>query len=146
MTEIEVKKPKFKANHFGVASYQRNEWHLELQPPHEMADVSDPILWKDILGREKPGDTVEAFKPDSGAWAKFVILESRPGFIRLGNIEGYTPAEVKEPEGQLAPKWNVGKRSFDVIRKSDGYVMAKDFQTKTSAVAWINDHMQKMAA
>lgn len=145
MTET-IKTPRFKTQDFGISSYKRNDWALELQPAHSMDDVNDPLLWKDILGKQAPGDTISAFKPDTGEYGKFIVLECRAGFIRLGRIESYAPSEAKEPEGQLGLKWNVGKRAYDVIRKTDGYVMAKDFQTKTSAIAWITDHNTKMAA
>lgn len=142
----EITKPRFKTADFGVSSYKATDWRLELQPSQTLDDVNDPHLWKDILGKQAPGDTIAAFKPDSGAYGKFIVLECGPGFIRLAKIEGYTPQEIKEPEGQLGLKWNPGKKSYTVIRKTDGYVMAKDFQTKASAIGWIDDHNAKMAA
>jgi len=146
MTDNESAKPRFKSQDFGVSSFKRNEWHLVLQPSQSMDDVSNPYLWKDIADKQKAGDTVEVFKPDTSEWALFVIFEVGTNFIRLGKTITAAMPEVKEPEGQLIPKWNVGKRSFDVVRKADNYVMAKDFQTKASAVEWINDHQSKMAA
>lgn len=114
---------------------------------HKMDDVENSRLWGDLLGKIARGDTVEAFKPDSGEWARFVVCEAGPGFIKIGKTESYTPAVIEIPaSGSLDAKWNVGKRSFDVIRKIDNYVMATGFQTKASASAWINDHMKKMAA
>ncbi len=147
MTEVEKPKtPKFSQRDFGVASFKRNEWHLTLMEAHSMDDVMNGRLWNDILGKPTRGDVVEAYKPDSGEFAKFLITEVGAGFIKLGKIEGYTPKEVSIPDGSLAIKWNVGKRSFDVIRRGDNYVMAKDFQSKASAVEWIEDHLKKMAA
>lgn len=145
MTEIPV--PKFKANDFGVASFKRTEWHLTLTEAHTMEHVSNPRLWGDLLGKIGRGDTIEAFKPDSGAWARFVVTEAGPGFIKVGKTESYTPEEVPVPDDiGLETKWNVGKRAFDVIRSADKFVMSGGFQTKASAVAWINDHQKKVAA
>ena len=112
-----------------------------------MADVERPLLWKHILGKIARGDVLEAFKPDTGEYAKFVVTEAGQGFIKLGRIEAFTPAEVAAPEDSaLTTKWNVGKRAHDVIRKADGFVMATNFQTKEGAVAWIADHQKKVAA
>lgn len=138
--------PKFRSSDFGVSSFKKNDWHLTLTEAHTMEDVSNPRLWGDLLGRFTRGDTIEAFKPDSGAWARFVVTEVGPGFIKLGKTESFTPAEVIVPEVGLEPKWNVGKRAFDVIRSADRFVMKDGFQTKQSAVDWINDHTKKVAA
>jgi hypothetical protein len=146
MTDETKALPKFSARDFGVAQFKRNEWRLELSEAHGMSDVENSRLWGDILGKIARGDTVEAFKADSGEWAKFVASEVGPGFIKMGRVEGYTPAAVEIPEGALKVKWNVGKRSFDVAREADGFVMSGGFQTKASAAEWINDHMKKMAA
>jgi len=146
MTE-EIRVPKFKANDFGVASFKRNEWHLTLTEAHTMEHVSNPRLWAELLGKPARGDTVEVFKPDTGEWAKFVITEAAPGFIKLGKTEGFTPEAVVEPEDSgLETKWNVGKRAFDVIRSADKFPMSGGFQTKAAAIAWINDHQKKVAA
>jgi hypothetical protein len=146
MTEEVKKTPKFSSRDFGVASFKRNEWRLDLTDAHALSDVENSRLWGDILGKVVRGDTVEAFKPDSGEWARFVVAEVGPGFIKLGRTESYTPAEVVIPAGALGVKWNVGKRSFDVKREADGFVMSGGFQTKASAAAWIEDHNKKMAA
>lgn len=139
--------PKFSARDFGVSSFKRTEWHLTLTEAHQIEHVSNPRLWGDLLGKMKRGDTIEVFKPDTGDWAKFVITEAGPGFIKLGKTESYTPEEVTVPDDAgLEPKWNVGKRAFDVIRSVDKFVMQGGFQTKASAVAWINDHQKKVAA
>jgi hypothetical protein len=146
MTE-EIRVPKFKANDFGVASFQRNEWRLTLTEAHTMEHVTNPRLWGDILGKMVRGDMVEAFKPDTGDYARFVVTEAGTGFIKLGMTEAFAPEAVVEPEDVgLETKWNVGKRAFDVIRSADKFPMAGGFQTKASAVAWINDHQKKVAA
>lgn len=138
--------PKFRSNDFGVSSFKKNDWHLTLTEAHSMEHVSNPRLWGDLLGKIARGDTIEAFKPDSGAWARFVVTEAGVGFIKLGKTESFTPAEVIVPEVGLEPKWNVGKRAFDVIRSADRFVMKDGFQTKRAAVDWINDHTKKVAA
>lgn len=146
MTE-EIRVPKFKASDFGVASFQRNEWRLTLTEAQTIEHVSNPRLWGDLLGKMVRGDTVEAFKPDTGEFARFVVTEAGPGFIKLGKTESFTPEAVVVPEDiGMEPKWNVGKRAFDVIRSADKFVMSGGFQTKASAVAWINDHQKKVAA
>jgi cation diffusion facilitator CzcD-associated flavoprotein CzcO len=138
--------PAFASAQFQGAGFMRNEWHLTLLESQDMADVERPILWKHIMARVKRGDLVEAFKPDTGEWSRFVVSASAPGFIKLGKIEGYTPEVIEIPDGALKIKWNVGKRAHDVIRAADGFVMAGGFQTKGLAASWIADHEKKVAA
>ena len=111
--------PRFASRDWGVASYKRNEYHLTLTPLHTMADVENARLWGDLLGKMNRGDVLEAFKPDSGEWARFVVCESGPGFIRLGKTESFTPATIDIPEGSLATRWNAGKKGHEVIRVAD---------------------------
>lgn len=145
MTETTIV-PKFRSNDFGVSSFKKNDWHLTLTEAHEMEHVANPRLWGDLLEKIARGDTIEAFKPDSGAWARFVVTEAGVGFIKLGKTESFTPAEVTVLDVGLEPKWNVGKRAFDVIRSADKFVMKDGFQTKQSAADWIADHTKKVAA
>lgn len=146
MTDQVKAVPKFNARDFGVAEFKRTVHHLTLTEAQAIADVSNPRLWGDLLGKMVRGDVLEAFKPDTGDFAKFIVCESGPGFIRLGQIESYEPATIEVPDGALGTKWNVGKRSHDVIRLADNFVMASGFQTKDTAVAWIADHAKKVAA
>ena len=56
--------------------------------------------------------------------------------------------QATEKVGALIPKWNVGKRGYDVVRASDGQVVqdGSRFGVKEQALAWINDHLAKIAA
>ncbi len=144
---IEVRKPpRIKNSDFGVAEFRRTIWQVELQPSQTMDDLSNPLIWRDVLGKQKPGDTIEAWKPDTSQLAEFAIFEISPNFIRLGKFKSAEPEQVIEPDGPLKLKWNFGAKSYDVVRERDGYKMAGPFQTKISAVEWINDNMAKMAA
>lgn len=136
--------PKFtKQMGFKLAEFaQRVHW-LPLLEAHRMSDVENPVNWVHILADITRGDEIKAWKEDTGEYAKFIVLEAGKGHIKLGKIEAFVPEEVSVPDGGFEPKWNVGKRAFDVRRTADGYVMSSGFQTKASAVAWITDHMAK---
>lgn len=151
----ETAKPKFAERSFGVASFKYNRWSLDLAEAHTLEDaLNDTSLWSNIVnqiaGHDKTkgrGDVVEVRKADTGLYAELLIVEIGPGYVKAEPIRAYEPKVPEVPEGvPFVTKWNVGKRTHDVVRKADGQVMVGGFQTKVKAIEWITDHMSKMAA
>ena len=139
------------SRHFGVAEFKFRRWSAELTPDQTFEDALVPEFWKSqaevIRGHDKAnpkgrGDIIEIRKPDTGLYAELLVLEVGPGFLRVKPLKSFEPEVVKEAEGSsLTTKWNFGKKVHEVIRKSDGTVMATNFQTKDAAVKFINDSM-----
>ena len=46
----------------------------------------------------------------------------------------------------LTSRWNVGKRTFDVIRSSDRQIVSSGHKLKEDAQAWIEDHLKALKA
>ena len=91
------------------------------------------------------GDIIEVRKPDPGLYAELLVTEVGTGFVRVRPIKAYEPAQVDvKSESPMTTKWNFGKKVHEVIRKSDGAVMAGNFQSKESAVAWIENYMKML--
>jgi hypothetical protein len=147
MTEIK----KFADRNFGLAEYKRNVWHLKLEEAETFDDALNGPSWANlvdkIIGHDKsrgPGDRIEVWKPDTGAFGEMIISEIGPGYVRANFIRAYEPKAVQIPEDvPFVTRWNVGKRSHDVLRRADNQVMAGGFQSKEKAVEWIADHIAK---
>lgn len=134
---------------FGEISFKFRRWSAELSPDQSLEDCLVPEFWKQqaqvIAGHDKAnpkgrGDIIEVRKPDSGAYAEFIVTEVGPGFVRVRPLKAYEPPKVSErPDSALTTKWDIGRKVHNVVRKSDGQVMAAGFQTKDAAVAWIEN-------
>ena len=141
---------------FGLVEFKFRRWSVELEENQTLDDTLDPKFWTNqaakIMGHTENdpkgrGDIIEVRKMDSGLYAELFVTEVGKGFIKVVLVRAAEAPKVDVPEGSpLTTKWNVGKRSHDVVRVSDNQVMATGFQTKPSAVSWINDHMKAMAA
>lgn len=141
---------------FGELSFKFRRWSAELSEDQTIEDALSPEFWKNIatalVGYDKAhpkgrGDIIEVRKPDTGLYAELIVTEVGRGFVRVRPIKAYEPPKVEAAAASpLTTKWNIGNKTHDVIRKSDGQVMATNFQTKESAVKWIDDHLFKMKA
>ncbi|MCC6172070.1 MAG: hypothetical protein IT481_08580 [Gammaproteobacteria bacterium] len=141
---------------FGVASYKFNRWSAELEEAQTLADALDPAFWAGqadkMMGhdRSRPrgvGDIIELRKPDTGLYAELIVTEIGKGFVRVTLIARAEPEGAEAPEASpLTTKWNAGAKTHDVVRRADGQVLRAGFQTKASAVAWIAEHLAKVAA
>ena len=139
---------------FGLAEHKFRRWSAELTEEQTLEQAMKPEFWANqaakIMGHDPAnplgrGDIIEVRKPDTGLYAELIVRAIGQGYVRCEVIRAQEPDVVEAPkDSPLKVKWNVGKRMFDVVR-DDGTIMARDFQTKDAAVAWINDHLGKMA-
>ena len=152
----EPTKRRASMRNFGLTSFKFNRWSVELPEEHELEHALEPSFWVDIasqvMGHDKAnpkgrGDVIEVRKLDTGLYAELIITEVGNGFLKVRQLLRDQPVipEIAE-DCPLKTKWNVGKRMHDVIRAADGQVMASGFQSKDKAIAWIEDHLRKMAA
>lgn len=139
---------------FGEISFKFRRWSAELSAEQTVEDALVPEFWKQlaqtIKGHDKTnpkgrGDIIEVRKPDTGAYAELLVTEVGEGYIRVRPLKYFEPEVASEKsDSALTTKWNVGKKTHDVVRKSDSQVMAAGFQTKDAAVAWIENFTNKM--
>ena len=141
---------------FGEISFKFRRWSAELTQDQTIEDTLVPEFWKQaaatIIGYDKAnpkgrGDIIEVRKPDTGDYLELLVTEVGSGYVRVRPIKVSTaPAAQENPDSAMTTKWNIGTKRHDVVRKSDGQVMAKDFQTKDSALAWIANFTQKLSS
>ena len=147
-------KPMLSDRNFGAVGYKFNRWQAELDEHQTLEDAMRPQFWsaqaEKIMGQDKSrgrGDIIEVRKLSEGMYAELLVTEVGGGFIKVALLRKLEPEQIEVAEDSpLKPRWNVGKRSFDVIREADKKVISAGFQTKATAAAWIEDHMRKLAA
>lgn len=140
---------------FGLVQFKHNRWSADLTEQQTIEDAVNPVFWANvadiIMGADKAapkgrGDIIEVRKLDASLYAELLIIEIGKGYVKTLLVRGAEPPEVVVPEeSPLIPKWNVGRRAFDVVRKGDSEVMSQGHQTKHAAVEWINKHRAVMA-
>jgi hypothetical protein len=144
------------------SGFATNIWRADLPETQSFEDCLDPTFWMHVVdkvaGENKAmprgiGDDVVIFKRDAMSKRTFMITGIGAGFMRLTEKTServeVTSAEVGEAS-PLQTRWNVGKRGHEVVRiEGNGAlvtVLAGPYQTKAEAVAWIDDHLKRMAA
>lgn len=151
-----LRKRRLKSQNFSAFGFKYNRWQATLDETQVLDDTLDPTFWSEqaakIMGHDQAnpggrGDIIEIRKPDTGLYAEVLIVEIGPGFVKVIPVRVAAPETAEVPEkSPLTTKWNAGKRTHDVVRKSDGQVMRAGFQTKPAATAWIVEHLKAMAA
>jgi hypothetical protein len=149
-------KRRMSARNFGISTFKFNRWSAELTEEQSLEDALKPEFWVDlasqVMGHDPAnpkgrGDIIEVRKLDTGLYAELIITEVNKAYLKVRMQHKDQPAVAEVAEGSpLTTKWNVGKRTHDVIRKADGQVLASGFQAKEKAIEWIEDHLRKMAA
>ncbi len=155
MADVTPIKPRLLPKNFGEASFGHRRWYADLSESNTLADAMQPYFWVDAVDKlsghdsnytRAIGDIIEVRKLDSGLYAELIVREIGKGFIKVDQLRMAEPEAVIVPEGPLEPKWNVGKRCWEVIRKDNKQQMFTGYQTKAKAVEAITDHMKAMAA
>lgn len=143
---------KFQRRDFQVAGQLFNRWQMNLPANVELETVFEPAAWTHLVdaiwGHNKAGgrgDIIEVRKLDTGLYAEVMVTEISAGFVKVAPIRAYEPKVVEVAESvPFSTRWNVGKLRHEVLRKADNQIMAGDFQSKQSAVEWIDNHMKAM--
>lgn len=152
----DTKHGKLAERAFGVASFKYNRWAADLSEDQTIEDAMRPEFWSSnaakIMGHDRAnskgiGDIIEVRKRSTGLYAEFHVADVGHGYIKLDLLrENVRTEPALSGESPFDTRWNVGRRSHEVIRKFDRQVMATDFNTRSAAINWITDHMKAMAA
>lgn len=134
----------FRASEFAYARYAVTlpvGWTLDdLLIPEAWAQVAH-VLDKTPMTNEPPrvGTIVEVRTEDHAFYAELYVRAVRKMAldvqVTLGPV--LLGGEQKEVKGNFDVRWNVGKRGFDIVRKSDKVIVADGLLKKEDALAWI---------
>lgn len=116
-----------------------------------IADAVKPEYWRDVAVKlsknpftgdpDKAGSIIEIRTVDHAFYAELYVraVQERGLIVHLIREPVYFgPKQVKT--GAYEINWNVGKRGYDVIRKSDRSIVADGtkIKTKEQAQAWVD--------
>lgn len=163
MSQVETlgDKPKrvvarLRGGDFRAFGHGYNRWQADLTEEQTLADALEPAFWQDvaakIMGHDKARplglmDIIELRKRDTLDYWELQVVGVGNGYLKVRAIRESVSPEVKLPEGSsLKSRWNVGKRSHEVVSLTTQQVVAGGFQSPAEAAAWIAEHMKAMAA
>ena len=117
---------------------------------HKLEDALKPEYWalhthkmlkpQFSSGPDWSGAIIYLRTDDHALYAQLYVRAVRQGGLDVAVIGEPTYFGPKSIEtGGYEPRWNVGKRGYDIIRKSDRTLVAdgKDIRTRDDVQAWI---------
>jgi hypothetical protein len=153
---IRLPKKLSKKDSFQVSSFMTNRWAAILDEDMTLEDALEPTFWAhkadQISGSNKAspkgiGDIIEVRNFDRSEYAELLVREVGPGFVKVKVLRSFgDDAPTLAADCPLQFTWNVGRRSYDVTRKTDKSVVSQGHPTKDAAVRWIASHLKAMAA
>lgn len=146
--QIRADKKTFQVNHGGLA---HTVWSLRLGEGEGIDLPLDRNAWKQVMAaNNKPqaGDIIEVRTHDDSQFWSLFVQGAGAGWLKATLVQQTQFEAIPElPESSLlAPRWNVGARAYDVIRKADKTVIQSGIKLKEDAVKWIENHQRQMAA
>jgi len=127
-------------------------WSLILPEGHTVEDTLRPAYWSSIARffDGKFHNFIDVLNDEHSLYARLyvrAVQENQMIVTQIGETQIFGPVAV-EIDSALEPRWNVGKRGYDIVRKADGMVIqdGSKFGVKEQALAWIADHVKKLAA
>jgi len=132
---IQLSPPRLK-----LAEFVRSHFRVEPEAGTPIDAVLDPEFLAHVAGRLGPGDRLEILPECMTYYAEALVVDATPLSARVQLVLG--PVALAAGEQVLASdifdaRWISPTVRFGVIRKSDGAVMAKQFETKADAERWI---------
>jgi hypothetical protein len=144
---------------FQEADYSYARFSVTLPLGWTIEDALKPEFWTNVAHRL-------ARQPQTGEPAKVgTIIELRAVdhslyaelYVRAVMERGLTVALIRDPvffgpravqDSPFEMRWNVGRRGYDIIRRSDKVIVGEgsQFPTKEAAQAWISSTMDAMKA
>jgi hypothetical protein len=138
---------KLPEGRFQVAAHANNRWAATLEYGVAFEEAFKPEFWAHTAKRLRPGDIIEVRAEDGSFYAELYVRAVGALFAKVEALFAKElGAGISAEADKLDVKWNVGKRCFAVIRRSDNTVIRDGFQIKEDAIAWMNDHNKQMAA
>lgn len=93
--------------------------------------------------KPRSGDIIEVRTDDNAWYAELYLLGVANETLKLKVLNYHNLTQrVEDEKSSYQLRWNLNKRGFDVIRKSDRTVVqpAENLPTKDMAVAWIEEY------
>lgn len=123
-----------------LAEYVRGHFRVEPEAGTPIEAVLDPAYLGHVAGRLGPGARLEILPECMTYYAEALVVDATPLSARVQLTLGPVPLAAGEQvlaSDVFDARWISPAVRFGVTRKSDGAVMAKNFETKADAERWI---------
>jgi len=139
---------KVKQSTFQLAEHAYGRRSVTLPVGWTIDDILAPEAWSEVahllVGNKlngippQDGTVIEVRTQDHAFYAELYVRAVEKMALHAEVIQ-YKPLGPQEVEdtGKFDIRWNVGRRGFDVIRKSDKQIVAEGLPKKEDAIAWI---------
>ena len=133
----------FRSSEFAYARYSVTlpvGWTLdEILDPEAWAQVAHVLDRVPVTGEPpRVGTIIEVRTEDHAFYAELYVRAVRKMALDVQVISGPVTLGVEKKDPQkFDVRWNVGKRAFDIVRKSDRVIVADGLPKKEDAYAWI---------
>src|SRR3990167_4368254 len=149
----EIEHPKqLKPTAFQGAEYAYAVYAVTLPEGWTVEDALKPEFWVNVAHKfskqpvtgepDKTGAIIELRTVDHAFYARLYVRAVQERALIVTLLEApiyFGPKEVLSFSFSI--RWNVGKRGYDIIRKSDNQIVAggEKIKTKDDAQAWIDE-------
>lgn len=146
-----VKERAKKAREVQSANAAGGQWVLVLQDGHTVEDTLQPSYWANVarLFNGKYENFIKVVNVQRTIRYDLYVraVQENQLIVSLdGEVRRFGPKSVVT-DNKLRPKWNVGKRGWDVVNEAGQVVQdGSKFGVEEQAQAWISDHLKKLAA
>lgn len=127
-------------------------WTLVMREGVTFDDVLKPEYWTSLAGRfgvnTRFHPLVHVVNEEHTFSAMLYVRSVQQNEVYVETIWGphiFGPVEAADDK-KLVAKWNIGSKSYEVVRATDKAVIKSGFGVKEQAVAWIDEHLKSMAA
>jgi hypothetical protein len=156
MSVAEIRRQRILQKDFKLVEFASRRWSAALQEGQVLEDAMAPEFWSNVARGDQrslmAGDVVEVRAHDHSFFAELYVRKVDQGsalvaLIRATDfVDHAAEAKAAKHDGVLAPRWNLGRKCFDVIRPSDKEIISTGHKLKEDAQAWIADHLKALKA
>jgi hypothetical protein len=125
-----------------LAQYDRQDWIVNAEPGHTLADVLRPSYWAHMAQQMNHYDHIEV-RAEEGTWvAGLLVVQVDRTFAKVvllweKNLES---TETVDGDPGHVVEWKGPQRKFAVIRMSDRELIRDGFKNRDEANAWLIEH------
>ena len=138
---------------FKISEYEYARFSARLGVGVTIEDALKPEFWVHVVHLlakapvtgepDKAGAVIEIRTVDHSFYAELYVRAVQDRGLLVSVLREpvyFGPKEVST--AQFETRWNVGKRGFDVLRKSDREIVAGGLPTREAAAEWIEKTMK----
>lgn len=134
-----------------LSVHANTEYVAKIPAGTPLDEVLKPEYWASVAPTRnwEFGDTISLKPYDGRYWAKLLVLDAGPSWLKVQVIQFVEVEPAERGEENDFPgyriEWQNITTKFAIIRESDKEVLRSGFKTKHSAGTWLIEHMKAMS-